>query len=808
VLEIADCRGEYCGKLLADLGADVIKIEAPEAGTAASTRRLAPFYRNEPHEDGSLSFLYLNANKRSMALDLESADGVDVFERLAASADVVVVSDRRQLGGVDTDRLSAAYPQLVVTYITDYGLTGPWSGYLGSDLTAHALGGSAVCIGRPDDPPVTLPARQAFTMASAYAAASSLAALHHAQETGCGQLIDISVVETVVSFSHVCGAGRYLEDGIVPARFGTGLVASVPSGAYRCSDGLIYLMVNRPLHWRALARWIHEVTGNAEVLDRMFDGPSSARQPYRELIDIFIGELCERFTVTDLYHEAQRRHLAMTPVAAVPDLERDPHLKQRGYFVEVVHEHTGAQRYPGPPYRPSKTPWAIRRPAPRRGQHTEEILAEIAASTPATSMSRPASTTGRTGPIDARGALAGLRIVEFGAGMAGPWIGRFMAWAGAEVIKVESRDFPDVTRLYVPPRQPELGVQDSLSPWFTDWNAGKRFVALDLTKPKAADLCARLVAGADFVIENFSCGVLEKLGLGHAELRKANPTLIMLSSTGYGGSGPYRRYVTWGPNIEALSGLMRTTGFAHRDCAVTQYAYPDPLSAVHGLVVLLAALDHRRRSGEGQHIDMSQYEATVSAMGTAVMEWLVNESEPQRLGNRSLDACVQGIYRCAGEDRWCAITCETEQQFRALCDEMGRPDLVREASFDDREARLIDADAFDRIVDAWTCTRPDYELMHTLQAAGIPAAVVQNVEDQLSRDPQLAARGFFERIEHKKKGPVLAPGIPLGMSGTPGFTRGTGSSVGEDNEYVIKQVIGLSDADYASLVASGVIEDR
>lgn len=815
MLEVADGKGEYCGKLLADLGADVIKVEPP-GGQA--TRDQAPFYRDARHRDGSLSFLYRNTNKRGITLELDSDAGAAVFERLAASVDIIVDAAGLHRRGFGWDRLSQNNPRLVLVSISDFGLTGPWSEYLGTDLTAHALGGSAYCIGEPEDPPVVPPAEQAYVMAGTYAAASALSALHYAETSGHGQLIDVSVVETVVSFSHVSGAGKYLEDGIVPKRFGTGLVASVPSGAYACSDGLIYLMVNRPLHWKALARWINEVTGNVEVLDPMFEGPSSVRQAYRELLDIFICELTERFTVDEIYHEAQRRHLAMTPVARAKDLLDDPHLRDRGYFETLDHVHTGELRYPGAPYRPQATPCTFDRPAPTLGEHNDEVLADELGLSP-TEIERAqvlepgrlaapvAESAGRGAVLTRDGALAGLRVVEFTAGMAGPWIGRFMAWAGAEVIKIESRGFPDVTRLYIAPSEPELGVQDALSPWFTDWNAGKRFVALDLTKPDAVALAKDLVARADIVVENFSHGVLAKLGLDYDNLKTVNPRLIMLSSTGYGATGPYHRYVTWGPNIEALSGMVRSAGYAHRDGAVTQYAYPDPLSAVHGMVAILAAVEHRRRSGAGQHIDMSQYEATVSAMGAAVMELLANGREPERRGNRLPGVHPIGIYRCRGEDRWCAIACEDEQEWAALAKLLGLDREESGAQFATAETRVANADELDRRIEAHTSTRDAYGLMHALQKAGVPAAAVQDVDDQLHRDPQLAARGFFEELDHKKKGKVVAPGIPLGMTATPGATPGTGSSVGEDNAYVFKELLGVDAGDYDRLVRAGVIED-
>jgi crotonobetainyl-CoA:carnitine CoA-transferase CaiB-like acyl-CoA transferase len=404
------------------------------------------------------------------------------------------------------------------------------------------------------------------------------------------------------------------------------------------------------------------------------------------------------------------------------------------------------------------------------------------------------------------GALADLRVLELTAGMAGPWIGRYMAYCGAEVIKVESRAHPDVSRLYVHPRAPELGPQAQMSPWFTDWNAGKRFIALDLSKPAAVRLCKRVVAVCDVVVANYSVGVLEKLGLGYETLRGVRPDLIMLSSTGYGDSGPNCGYVTWGPNIEALSGLASLSGFPQRECTVTQFAYPDPLSALHGLFAVLCALEHRSGTGEGQHINVSQYEVTAAALGVPFMDALANEREPARLGNRSLQAAPQGCYRCAGEDRWCTISVRSNAEWYRLCSVMARNDLETDARFATHELRSKHADLLDRIIEDWTRKREPYEIMRILQQVRVAAGVVQDVEDQLQRDSQLAAREFFERIAHKKKGEVLATGIPLGLTGTPGRTTGSGSAIGEDNSYVFGALLGMDEEEIRGYLDEGAIE--
>jgi len=790
VLELCDATGAYCGKLFADLGADVIKIERP--GGDAS-RQIPPFWGESPGPGASLPFLYLHANKRSLELDLHNARDRERFRELALASDVVLETlppGTLARLGLGWEALSAERPDLVLTSISGFGQTGPYRDYRSSDLVAMAAGGAMYVIGSPEDPPVRLAGAQANVLSSACAAAASMIALRHAARSGRGQHVDISMQETVLAASVICGVGKWREDGIVPKRVGTGLVASVPSGAYACRDGSVYLMVNRPAHWKALALWVNEVTGNREILDPMFDGPSSARLPYRELLDLFIGEMTAKLGAQEVYREAQRRHIAMTPINSAADVARDLHLNERGYFAELEYPGRGRLRHPGAPYRLSLTPWKLERPAPSPGE------GGASGWKPATRPRRAA-----THPDETR-ALEGLRVLELGAGMAVPWLARMMAWCGAEVIKIESKSFPDVTRLYVPPRNPELGIQSQLSPWFTDWNAGKRFVALDLRKPEAIELCHRLAAQSDVLLENFSAGVVDKLGLGWERLSALNPRLVMLSSTGYGHSGPDFRNVTWGPNLEALSGLARLSGFPGRECTMTHFAFPDPLSAFHGLFAVMSALEHRERTGLGQRISVAQLETVISSFGQVLLEYLANGREPEPLGNRSLWRAPHGCYPCRGDDRWVAIAVDGDAEWRALCRVMA----LDAAEFPKREMRLDHADAVDARIAAWTRERDPHEVMHALQAAGVAASAVQTTEDQVERDPHLAARGFFEAIAHEKKGEVIANGIPLGLTGTPGRTAQAGERIGRDNDYVFGEVLGIPSQERARLEALGAIE--
>lgn len=780
------------------MGAEVIKIEPPGGDP---TRLIPPFWEEMPDRDTGLYFSYMNTSKKSITLDISGKEGQQLLFELAKGADLIIESlppGKLKEMGLSFESLRAENPGLVLTSITGFGQTGPHRDYNSADIVASAMGGAMVVTGEEEDPPVVLAGSQAFVMASTLAAVSSMIALYHSAQTGEGQQIDISAQEAMLAVTSICGVGKWFDDGIIPKRFGTGTFSSVPSGTYPCRDGDIYLMINRPLHWKALALWVNEVTGNEEILDPMFEGPSSVRQPYRELLDLFIGELTSRFSVEEMYREGQERHLAMTPLSTAHSIARDHHLAERRFFTEVDQGGGQSLTYPGPPYRFSATPWRIAHRAPKAGEHNGEIKEWL-------EHKRPPSLPG-VRKAQSTGALEGLRVVEFSAGMAGPWIGRFMAWCGADVIKVESSQYPDVTRLYIPPKTPELGIQSQLSPWFTDWNAGKRFVSLDLTNPQATGLVKRLIAESDIVIDNNSTGVLEKLGLGFDELAKIKSDLILFSSTGFGKSGPDSRYISWGPNIETLSGISNLSGFAHRQCTMTQFAYPDPLSALHGLFAILCALDHRHKTGQGQLIDLSQLETTLASFGHLLLEVFANDREPAKMGNASNYSAPQGCYPCRGEDAWCVISISNQEEWERFCDVLDKAEWISDSRFAHQAVRFENQKLLDTLIADWTESRDAYEVMEELQEVGIAAGVVQNVEDQWQRDVHLSARKFFEEIYHHKKGKVFAPGIPLGLTGTPGRTLDAGRAIGSDNHAVFCGLLGLTEDEFQAQVAMGAIE--
>ena len=405
-------------------------------------------------------------------------------------------------------------------------------------------------------------------------------------------------------------------------------------------------------------------------------------------------------------------------------------------------------------------------------------------------------------------ALSELKVVEFTQGMAGPWIGRMLAWCGAEVLRIETRQAPGVVRLYIPPWDRENGIQPTMSPWLTDWDAGKKFISLNLKRPGGVDLAKRLVSWSDVVVENHRHGAMDKLGLGWDAMTEANPSVIAIHSSGFGDGGLHPEYVTWGPNVEAMSGMAAASGFPEREGAMTQYAYPDSLSALHGLFAVLCALDHRERTGESQRITLAQFETTAAMLGPLMMQQLADGEASAKLGNRSLHRVPQGCYPCAGDDRWCVVSVGTLAEWNSLCAVIERPDWSLDSALASAAGRRERADEIDEGIAAWTRSRSPHEAAEILQSAGLAAGAVQNTEDQYTLDPHLAARGYFESIHHLTRGEVVAPGMPLGLTGTPGRTKRAGADIGEDNAYVFQDLLGLSETEYAEHVAAGTIEEE
>ena len=407
--------------------------------------------------------------------------------------------------------------------------------------------------------------------------------------------------------------------------------------------------------------------------------------------------------------------------------------------------------------------------------------------------------------------FAGLNVLDFSWAVVGPVTTKYLAMYGARVVKVETARRPDASRMTGPYLDAKPGK--NASGMFANHNLSKLSVSLNLGSPKARDLAGKLAAWADIVVENFSPGVMDRMGLGYPELARAKPGLIMLSLSMQGQTGPRAGHPGLGHFLQSLAGLDDVTGFAEGPPGGPNQVLPDFISPWFAIAALASALEHRRRTGRGQYIDMSQYEVTLHLLAPALMRCALDGRVLERQGNRSRSAAPHGVYRCLAEpdlpdlardQRWVAIACFSDRQWLSLTRVMQRQGLAQDARFATLLARKRNEDELDRLISAWTRKRAPREAMELLQSAGVPSAGVSNGKDVLE-DPQLLARGHFAELKHPFLGRRPFDGPAWQMPGLAPSIR-PAPLFAEHNEHVYRELLGLSEDDIADLVAEGVID--
>jgi len=795
VLDLADQAGTYCSKLLADMGADVIKVEPPGG---AAMRDIGPFHRHVPDRDRSLFFWHYNTNKRSVTLDLDSARDRERFLRLATTADVVIETGAPgQLGarGMGYTTLSARNAGLTLVSITPFGQTGPYRNFRGSDLIAQALGGMVFVNGFPDEPPLQGLGLQAYHTASAYAAIGTLLALLARARSGRGQWIDVSIQECVAAaLEHA--SGFFHQDGRIALRQGS-LHWTRYFRVGRCKDG--YAMHCTLGDWTSLLEWV-KADGKAQDLAApAWEDVTYRRDQCVHLFDV-LDEWAKDYGVADLVEGAQLRRLPYAAVLPPETLPQQPQLVARGFFVRVGHhELSETITYPGAPYVFSRTPWRIRRRPPLVGEHNDEVFKEL--ETRRAQDARQLTT--QDAALRTARCLHGVRIIDFTWVVAGPVATRILADHGTEVIKIERRDALDFGSR-------RGGLTGNL-------NRGKQSIVINMTTARGVELVKGLIATADVVIDNFSARVMRNWGLDYENLRRLKADIISVSMSGFGQTGPHRNYVSYGPTLQALSGytlLMRHTG---REPAGWGFSYSDMAAGYTGALAVLMALWHRRRTGEGQHVDLSQFESVTTLLGPLLLEILTRqgvETPSAGLDNWSQEgpSAPHGVYRCAdlpsdgpARDRWCAIAVFHEDDWRCFRHALGDPPWTRDARFATLAARLANQSALDEYVESWTRSRTAEEVMTHLQSAGIAAGRVANAADLCRRDPQLQARAYWARVATPEGETVELDGVPFKLSDTPGGISAPGPLLGEHTDAVLQRVLGLTAAAVATLRADGVV---
>ncbi len=402
------------------------------------------------------------------------------------------------------------------------------------------------------------------------------------------------------------------------------------------------------------------------------------------------------------------------------------------------------------------------------------------------------------------GVFTDLKIAAFNWAMVGPLTLKFFADYGATVVRVETSLRPCVTRTSAPYKDNIPGL--NRSGYFNHFSANMMSLSLNMNNPLGVGVAKELVAWADVVMENFTPGVMDKWGLGYEALTKIKPDIIMVRQNGFGIEGPYKNLAAFGMILAAIAGIPNYIGWPDRGpLPIGVGAYTDSISPRFAAAALIAALDYRDRTGKGQLIDLAQFETALYFLLPGLLDAAVNKKEPARNGNAVPYAAPHNVYPCKGKERWCTIEAANDNQWAALCDAMGQPDLATDQRFDTLQHRKANETALDAIIEAWTADRAPAEVMTTLQAAGVPAGMVENAGD-IFEDPQLRERGLFWPMEHSEMGMFTHLGSSMVLSKTPAQASTPSPCMGEHNEYVLTKILGKTDEEFVGLLAAGVLE--
>lgn len=855
VIELADELGEYCGKVLAGLGADVIKVE-PLGGE--KTRGYGPFYNDEPHPNRSLHYWHYNFGKRGVVLDLDSEDGTRRFMALARTADVVLDTrardylDQRSIG---YDKIREANPTLIYARISAFGDDGPWADYQASDLVHLALGGVMMNCGYDPDPsgfyetpPIAPQVWQSYHIAGEVTAVQIIAALVYRLRTGQGQRLSTSVHDAVSKntetdlpdwvycrLPHYRQTCRHSLPSASPTMQGVAAESALRPGLSRTKDGRWVLAYRTYLlggvaSFAATVRVLQKFGVAADFTDAKYQDEAYVLKPSTNFaiathVERLVGRhLYER----DLWKDGQDEGLPWSPVRRPEENVGETHWAQRETFMEVAYPELGKTfTQVGAKWVAPGLPWRTGPRAPLLGEHDAEVLAEIEIrkAPQACTREKPASSGS---PLSKHGkpfALSGVRIVDLTWMLASAGAGRFFTALGAEVIKVEHLSRLDGMRmgmgnaplggraerdsatgpLVVPPTK---NVNRSGS--FMEINAGKRSLSLNLKHPRAKALLIELIRDADMVIEGFSPGTMDRMGLGYDRLREINPRIVYVQQSGMGQIGTYGRLRSFGPTAQAFSGLSDMSGLPDPyPPAGIGYSYLDWFGAYQMALAMMAALYRQRETGEGCWIDSSQAEVGIYLTGPTVLDHAVNGRQWRRYGNRSpyKQAAPHGAYRAAGDDRWIAISAFTDAHWWAITKVLGKPDWTADPRLATRALRLANQDYLDRLVNAATIAWDAFELMGALQREGVPAGVCQTAVDRYEDDPQLKHLGWLVELGQSEIGTWPVKEIPGRLSETPayigGFLDRHGPNYGEDNEYVLREILGLTQEQIAELAKEG-----
>ena len=774
----------WCGKLFADFGAEVVKLEPPGGDPA---RQAPPLVERGDDVMESGVFAWMNTNKRSVTLTASDA------ARLRA---VLAVSDllidarpgaARDLGPTGHTRLRATFPALDIVALSWFGETGPYRDFTATDSVVRALAGLVKQTG-PAAQPALQPDHQAGVPAGLAAFTAAAAALLGAAPGG--RYFEISIHEANVVIAEY-QAATAVQMHIGEQRRGVNRwYPTFPMGIYPCREGWLGITVLTADQWRGFC---HMLDMRDELANPAF-ALSPGRFAHADALEaVFAPRLAAR-TARAWFDEGLRRRLPFVIVPDMADLLAEQVYRVRGAFGTV---RIGAAAFEAPvlPQHLRRTPPAAGGTAPLAGADTDTWHP------PARETAAVRERNGNNAALP----LAGLRIVDLTMGWAGPLATRQAADLGAEIIKVEGRAYPDWWRGADYSKEAIAAHAHEMRLWFNALNRNKIGITLDLTQPEGADLLRRLVATADAVVENYSQGVLPKLGLAYADLRAIKPDLVMVSMPAFGADTDWAEVRAYGSTLEQASGLPRVTGQEDWPPTMNHIAYGDPIGGLNAAAALLVALLHRQRSGEGQHVDLSQVECMLPLVGPWIIEQSLTGHVVPRRGNRHPVFVPHGVFPCAGDDRWIVIAVTDDTTWQALCRAIGRDDLRADPALATVGGRRAVEGQIEAAIAGWTRTLTPDAAMAALQAAGVAAGVARGFEEVMLREPHLQARGFWEMIDRPFLGRHLQPSASFREGGRVMPIRSPAPTLGQSTREVLRRVLALPEVELDRLEAAQII---
>jgi crotonobetainyl-CoA:carnitine CoA-transferase CaiB-like acyl-CoA transferase len=809
VLDCTDERGLLAGRMLADLGADVVAVEPPGGSTARTVPPRLDSSHLGPSHRGSESMLWAAyaANKRGITCDFGSAVDRQRLLDLVAVADFFIESaDPGTLEGVGLgyEDLRRVNPALVHVSITAFGQSGPKANWAATDLIVWAAGGPLAYNQDGSRPPLRISTPQAYLHASADAAAGALLAHEARKRTGLGQHVDVSAQAALglATLAMVLTAATGdAEPEWLPRPGSTVTIDNSGSGSrtrrskWRVKDGYVELhLAMGPAagaFTNSFMSWVLEA-GRLDPVAAAWDWrllPEAIKRgdvtgADMERVRDAVASFFETKTKQEVTDAAVARKVLSVGVADVSDLAASPHFADRGYFVTVGEGERG-RTLPGPFAAASVDAFVHRRPAPLIGEHDDEVVVEWA---------RPSPVTGPGGGRPMRRVpLEGLKVADFSWVVAGPVIGRALADFGATVVRVESSSRIETARHMSPFYGGKPGVEASAL--YQTTNVGKLGLGLDLTTAAGREVALDLIRWADVVIESFTPGLMQRWGLDYESVRIDNPDLIMLSTSLMGHSGRYSALAGYGNVGAAMSGFQSIVGWPDLPPLGPFGPYTDYIAPRFALVALLSAVDRWERTGAGCYLDVSQAECGAWFLAPEIADYVAQGRILERQGNRDAAFAPHGVFPCSpaapGRADYVAIACRHDDDFRALTAELGRPELALDPRFATVEARRTDADHLEAIIAAWTSTRPASEIEAGLQAVGVPAHRAAKSADFLA-DEQLSHRHHLHTLPHAEFGEVVVEGPRYLLSDTPGLVERTAPAIGQDTDAVLADLLGYT----------------